>query len=140
MHASYEIMIDAPLEEVLNHYMSHESRLLWDKNLKEIRKFKEEDNSYLLIYEEQGGLFAMKETTVKENLPDALEHHYKVDGAKKVQKDYFIPYDDKSIWVVNCDFLFEQYTNLPKELFEQKIKDEMNRFKVFIEQTKGHSI
>jgi len=140
MHTNFEIMIDAPLEEVLNHYMSHESRLKWDKNLKEIRKVTEEDNSYLLIYQEKDGLYAMKETIENEDLPDAIEHHYSVDGAKKVQRDFFMPYDNKSIWVVNCNFLFDHYTNLPKALFEQKIKDEMHRFKMFIEETTSHSI
>jgi len=138
MHASYEVMINAPLEMVLNHYVSHESRLLWDKNLTEIKKINDEEQSYMLIYSENGEHFQMKEVMKEEDLPDFLEHHYITEGAKKIQKDLFLSYKGKSIWVMDCDFLFENFHNIPKELFEKKIKEDMLRFKGFVENSSEH--
>lgn len=135
MNYQCEVMINATLEQVVNGILDHEKMMHWHEDLVEVVPVEQEENSFLLIYKVGEEHYAMKEIIDAHNLPESLIYRYEVPGATKEHKFLFIEDEGKTLWINDVSLEFEKPLNIPTELFNKKTRQEMERFKHYIEQT-----
>ncbi|MFP4287563.1 MAG: hypothetical protein ACLFRI_07715 [Candidatus Izemoplasmataceae bacterium] len=134
MNYQCEVMINATLERVVNLLLDHEKMMYWHEDLVEVVPVEQEENSFLLIYKVGKERYAMKEIIKLENLPESLIYRYEVPGAIKEDKFLFVEDNGKTLWINDVNVEFEKPLNIPKEAFNKKTLNDMQRFKDFVEQ------
>ncbi|RJX24124.1 MAG: SRPBCC family protein [Acholeplasma sp.] len=137
MKYQVDLFVSAPREKVFSAYLDHDAMKEWETGLTKIESiqgslFDEGSIGYLhFIFGEHQ--MKMKVTNEKIECPDHIIQIYEVPGAWNRCDNHFIDLKDKTHWIMDVEFRFDEDPNLPIERFMDKTKAGMAIFKAYIE-------
>lgn len=135
-----EIIINEQIERVTALYIDRESMPLWEKGLIQIKDIDgtlfNSNTHGELIFSFNNEPMIMGVTVEENNLPHSITQVFSVPGAVNRCHHTFIPIDNKTEWIMDVSFDFEQEHHIPEERFYQKTLESMMIFKDFVEGVK----
>ncbi len=113
MNYSHEIEIDLPREAVIALFDNAENMKKWQPGLisyefLEGEPGKEGSTMEMVFERKKGKTMKLKETMLKNNLPDEMHTSYETKGVYNIQKNYFSEMSpDKTLWTSESEFQME---------------------------------
>lgn len=132
-----EMMIDAPRDAVIKHYLDPESMKVWETGLSKIESIQgslfEQGSVGYLHFNFGEHQMKMKVTNETINLPDHIIQIYEVPGAWNRCDNHFIELKQQTRWIMDVEFRFDDDPHFPIERFMDKTRAGMTIFKAYIE-------
>jgi hypothetical protein len=124
-------VINDQIENVASLLIDHEQMPKWEQGL--VRVDLIDDHSSNLIFMHNGQEVVMKETIESIQFPNTIVIIYEFNGAWNRCINHFSQLDKGVLWVMDCEFRFEEEIDIPMENFIKKTELSMETFKTFVE-------
>jgi uncharacterized membrane protein len=147
MKYTTEIVIEKPIERVMELFKNAENLKHWQRGLKSTKLLKgesgKEDAKRKLEINLEGRQITMIETITRCDLPHHWHARYTSSGLESIQQNYFeARSDDKTYWQTTSEFKFSGFMTIVGRvlpgIFKRRSKTVMEDFKNFAE--KGVSV
>lgn len=142
MKYSCEVVIDRPIDEVIEKFDSTENLYKWQPSLKATEQLSGEPGQpgakMKLIYDQRGRETAMVETITERNFPSAFSATYEAPGVVNPCANRFEDAGDgRTKWTMETEFRFSSFMALMsifmRGAFPRETQKSMNQFKEWVE-------
>lgn len=142
MRYQTELVINLPLDRVIELFDSFENLKLWQEGLVSHEHLSGEPGQpgarTKLLYDMGRRRVEMIETILTRDLPDEFSGTYDAKGVHNIVKNYFHDQGETTRWVLDSDFRFHGMMRLmsifmPSSMFKKQTRQTMEAFKKFAE-------